>query len=445
MSKIEFVDVKGGYNLSAINTNFNRIKETIDEDLLSRANSGGEPNEMKQDLDMNGNHIYNLPYPESDNEPVRRGDVAGLVGEAAGLSANLIKFEPYKSIESTNVQDAIEELKDELDAVENEGVILEWKRVTNHLWAGFFRVWQAGEALTGRNYREVAFDGGTMARIDGSTGFNVARAKGVNYPDCVQIQRNATNTSISPIVITMTLSPQETAPLRGKEVILRWSSLKGDTYSGTEPKMIVCGSAENFQAIRLTSGRFTNGNQVLAEQVVSLQPGIQPAFMRFTVPANMNQIAVLIELPFLGTADITDWMRFEGVGLIEGTQNLPMVVPENETLLARAQRRYISSYPYGTPRGTPLHAGAISTVATTTASYIGVNYAARWLSMEYPPTFYYYAPSTGGHGRLTKYADDTEEFGNFWDVGATGATVSNNAVVVAGTKYTLHTVAIAFL
>ena len=62
--------------LSTINSNFETVADAIDL-LLSR--DGTSPNSMEANLDMNSNRIQNLPEAVSDTEPVRLGDLNGLI------------------------------------------------------------------------------------------------------------------------------------------------------------------------------------------------------------------------------------------------------------------------------------------------------------------------------------------------------------------------------
>lgn len=78
MSKIDLVPITGAQNLSAINDNFQKIEDALNEKVLYRDNPPAEPNQVESDVDMNGKRLYNLPEPKSDGEPVRRkefGDV----------------------------------------------------------------------------------------------------------------------------------------------------------------------------------------------------------------------------------------------------------------------------------------------------------------------------------------------------------------------------------
>jgi len=69
----------------------------------------GETNTVNNDLDMNGKHIYNLPTPALDNEPVRVKDIKDK-NTILGFIASAISFSPTAQILSTNVQAAIVEV-----------------------------------------------------------------------------------------------------------------------------------------------------------------------------------------------------------------------------------------------------------------------------------------------------------------------------------------------
>ena len=88
MPHINLDDVAGGYNLSAINSNFQKIEDHINDNVLNRTNPTNLPNSMSTDLDMNGRRIYNLPAPMSPNEPARLADVQSG-GSGGANSTNL--------------------------------------------------------------------------------------------------------------------------------------------------------------------------------------------------------------------------------------------------------------------------------------------------------------------------------------------------------------------
>lgn len=60
MSKVELDTISSGYNLAKINNNFQKLEDELNNKVLYRDHSSGEPNHMKKDLDMNSNDILNV-------------------------------------------------------------------------------------------------------------------------------------------------------------------------------------------------------------------------------------------------------------------------------------------------------------------------------------------------------------------------------------------------
>lgn len=59
MSKVELDPITSGYNLSKINSNFQKIEDELNNKVLYRQIQDGEPNAMFENLDMNSNDILN--------------------------------------------------------------------------------------------------------------------------------------------------------------------------------------------------------------------------------------------------------------------------------------------------------------------------------------------------------------------------------------------------
>jgi hypothetical protein len=76
--KIQLEDVAGGLNLSKINENFQKIEDALNFEFLSRSNPFSQPNQMLNNLDMNSFQILNLPFPGSQQSPVRVVDLLTL-------------------------------------------------------------------------------------------------------------------------------------------------------------------------------------------------------------------------------------------------------------------------------------------------------------------------------------------------------------------------------
>jgi len=85
MSKLILDDIASGYNLSKINSNFQKIEDELNDKVLYRDNPGGEPNNMSQNLDMNGHKILNVGDGglESDAINLRQAKAILRVGGGA--------------------------------------------------------------------------------------------------------------------------------------------------------------------------------------------------------------------------------------------------------------------------------------------------------------------------------------------------------------------------
>lgn len=61
MAKIAFSNLTTGFQtVGTINNNYDQLEYELQEKVLYRSNPSGEPNEMQNDLDMNGYRILNI-------------------------------------------------------------------------------------------------------------------------------------------------------------------------------------------------------------------------------------------------------------------------------------------------------------------------------------------------------------------------------------------------
>ena len=60
MTKLVLDDLPAGFNRQRIDSNFTKIEQEFQDKVLYRDNPTGEPNQMENDLDMNGNSILNV-------------------------------------------------------------------------------------------------------------------------------------------------------------------------------------------------------------------------------------------------------------------------------------------------------------------------------------------------------------------------------------------------
>jgi hypothetical protein len=80
--------------VNAVNNNFTAVSNTFN-DVVSR--SGVQPNWMTSTLDMNGNQIINLPFPQTLNSPARLADVTSaqtisIISATTGNSGHTVPF-----------------------------------------------------------------------------------------------------------------------------------------------------------------------------------------------------------------------------------------------------------------------------------------------------------------------------------------------------------------
>ena len=75
MSKIILNKISAPENVSLINDNFQKIANEFDEKVLYRKVPAQEPNQLLNDVDMNGKRLYNLVEPTADHEAARLIDV----------------------------------------------------------------------------------------------------------------------------------------------------------------------------------------------------------------------------------------------------------------------------------------------------------------------------------------------------------------------------------
>ena len=89
--KVVLDNVGSGYNLATINANFKKIEDILNRFVLWRDNPDGTANTVKDDIDFNGKHIYNLPEPVHLSNPVRMVD---LVAALQGVDVSTIPIPP---------------------------------------------------------------------------------------------------------------------------------------------------------------------------------------------------------------------------------------------------------------------------------------------------------------------------------------------------------------
>jgi hypothetical protein len=85
MAKIVLQNVASGYNLQTINDNFSKIQTELQNKVLYRDNPVTEPNSVNNNLDINGNSIYNVKKIETTQLLVNGVDISVPVSAIGGL------------------------------------------------------------------------------------------------------------------------------------------------------------------------------------------------------------------------------------------------------------------------------------------------------------------------------------------------------------------------
>lgn len=102
-----------------MNANSGKIEGAIERALFR---DGTDPNAMLANLDMNGHRILNLPEPTFATDVVRLQDMVDGLEFQLSQDASDIAFVPYSTISSTNIQDAMEEIIDEVGTPAASGI-----------------------------------------------------------------------------------------------------------------------------------------------------------------------------------------------------------------------------------------------------------------------------------------------------------------------------------
>lgn len=83
--KITLNKPTSGYNLAQINENFDRIEAEFQDKVLYRDNPVGEPNTLENDIDANGNSIYNLSNISSEEITLDGVPLSQVVADSAAV------------------------------------------------------------------------------------------------------------------------------------------------------------------------------------------------------------------------------------------------------------------------------------------------------------------------------------------------------------------------
>lgn len=313
----------------------------------------------------------------------------------------------------------------------------------NHLWAGFFRVWQQGGALNVSSTERIYIsDGATYARhgfVEGVTAYHV-RNPAVPRSHGVRIARKLENASPVPANITAALTQEETTPLLGRTVCLQVDIAPRPSWGGGACTLKLQCSKEPEQPIIKDDATYVSGHELIAQ--IS---GTGQLEVVAQIPIDAVQVSAVIEIPFDGIAALDDGVDVFNWWLTTSNSRVEEVLePSFADLYELAKTRYQTSYPYGAPRGTLTEQGSVSAIAATAAVQWGLSSSVRFSPpLAFTPQFLFQSTLSGTESRMTDTVTQTTVNGLAYNLSDAGVTVTNNATVVDGRRYLFHWTAVA--
>lgn len=139
MAKIILDTITGGYDLSVINNNFDKIETELNNKVLYRNPPEGEANTMEQNLDMNNKSIYNTSSVATNSltingqsvvanqtfvtelpDPIAQGGKYlysdGVAAQWKFIPSTEVTFTPTAGVSANTVQAAIEEVYNDFNS-----------------------------------------------------------------------------------------------------------------------------------------------------------------------------------------------------------------------------------------------------------------------------------------------------------------------------------------
>lgn len=141
MAKIVLDDIQSGYNLSKVNSNFQKIEDALNENVLFRDNPDDEINTVEQDIDFNGQRILNLPEPLTSTEPIRKIDLEAVTFNLTEFKEEMEILHEETEIFNAEAGASAEEAEESADRAETalsaaEDIVLGFGLIVNRgLWS----------------------------------------------------------------------------------------------------------------------------------------------------------------------------------------------------------------------------------------------------------------------------------------------------------------------
>jgi hypothetical protein len=278
-------------------------------------------------------------------------------------------------------------------------------RAHNRLINPDFDIWQRGAGDSASFAVAASTTQYTADRWYLATGANQACTVGTagtvvgGSKQSALLQRAAGQTGTGTLVFAQPLTTDQLIPLRGKIVSISAWAIAGNNFSpinGTVTMKLYCGTGAEAKR----GGGFTSETLVASGSVNLMSGGVPtPAQQIFAVsgsafPGNATQAEVRFEWTPTGTAGALDYVAFQRSMLFPGNLNLAFEPTRFADELARCQRHYWKTFPYGTAPAQNAGNGGIIEFGQILASG---NHLALWGShptrMRVGPTGTIYNPA----------------------------------------------------
>lgn len=319
------------------------------------------------------------------------------------------------------------------------------KRAKNAFWMGEFNAWIESSAYKSEDYRRMVCDGWTLARLNFTEGVFVSQSIGVRTPTAVRITRNADNDKTENAILVANLAQVESETLKGELCGFKIFGHKGKDFTGENVTVRVQYSVEPEQAIVNSNGTYTNGNEILLSKAINFSVPDNTFFFEdyIYVPNDATQVSVVIDIPFNGVApgglgpEAGDWIEVESVVLSPCMLERVIERPYSD-VVKKANSRFCTSFPLGSPVPVLTTAGQIKVVAVNDNPVNGVMSRISFGPMIVPPTVVIFAPGDGKDMKIWDEAAGARVNAMIYDISESGATVTSNGAITAGNVYTYH-------
>lgn len=310
----------------------------------------------------------------------------------------------------------------------------------NYLWQGAFSNFKMGHALTTQDIQRVQIPCGvTHARSNFATGTTIYSVQGSIKKNGLRLQRNATSANTDAHNMVVNLTQAETRDLVGKKCCFSFYVRKGEDYSGSNVNFKIQCSREQEQPILNADGTYTNSNEYLLDTPIIPLSSVKLQHFIVDVPADITQVAIVVSVPFTGTAGTNDFIDIEGLAITISDKYIKYQDLSDDVIECNAKTRFQTTYPYGAPRGANTEQGAVNAISASAngnwAFALNVKFEPKF---PVAPQFLFQSPTSGTESRILNKDTGVNINGLAFSLSDSGVVITNNAVVAVGQRFLCH-------